>query len=68
MSSSFREEIHCVCLEVDGTVIDDDVSLNAVAGQQLISLKSPEDWTPVSEQRARGIPLIRIKQLPLGQQ
>ncbi|CAC5401758.1 unnamed protein product [Mytilus coruscus] len=44
----FGQEDNYLCLEIDGTVIDDDISLTAVAGQQLMSMNETNGWTPVS--------------------
>ena len=44
-TASFKYETKYLCLEADGTIIDDDNSLDAVAGQQIMSLRNPNDLT-----------------------
>ncbi|CAG2228545.1 unnamed protein product [Mytilus edulis] len=44
----FEQEDNYLCLEIDGTVIDDDISLTAVTGQQLMSMNETTGWLPVT--------------------
>ncbi|XP_071140834.1 uncharacterized protein [Mytilus edulis] len=44
----FEQEDNYLCLEMDGTVIDDDISLTAVAGQQLMSMNETTGWRSVN--------------------
>lgn len=58
-TTSFRYETKYLCLEADGTIIDDDNSLDAVAGQQIMSLRNPNDWSIMSSNER--IPQLNIE-------
>ena len=58
-TTSFRYETKYLYLEADGTIIDDDNSLDAVAGQQIMSLRNPNDWSLMSSNER--IPQLNIE-------
>ncbi|XP_052084832.1 uncharacterized protein LOC127722016 [Mytilus californianus] len=60
----FGQEANYFCLEIDGTVIDDDISLTAVAGQQLMAMTEITGWTPLPPgETAKSLSELNIDEL-----